>query len=122
MTVHWHPKVFHVSQRNYVTSSESAAVWVGVSANCIPGTPNAGLSKFKFRTGKTHRLRLINAGAEGIQRFTIDHHTMTVMANDFVPVRPYDTKVVTLGVSATTGSGRIMLSTLIDWSAYRRYR
>ena len=66
------------------------------------GTPNAGLAKFKFQTGKTHRLRLINAGAEGIQRFTIDNHTMTVMANDFVPIRPYDTKVVTLGVSCLT--------------------
>ena len=63
------------------------------------GTPNAGLAKFKFQTGKKHRLRLINGGAEGIQRFTIDKHTMTVMANDFVPVQPYSTDVVTLGVS-----------------------
>lgn len=62
------------------------------------GKPNAGLSKFKFQTGKTHRLRLINAGAEGIQRFTIDNHVMTVIANDFVPVQPYTTNVVTLGV------------------------
>lgn len=49
-------------------------------------TSNAGLSKFKFTTGKTHRLRLINAGAEGLQRFSIDGHTMTVIANDFVPI------------------------------------
>jgi FtsP/CotA-like multicopper oxidase with cupredoxin domain len=51
-----------------------------------PCTNNAGVSKFKFTTGKTHRLRLINAGAEGIQRFSIDGHNMTVIANDFVPV------------------------------------
>lgn len=62
-------------------------------------TPNAGISKFKFTAGKTHRLRLINAGAEGLQRFTIDNHTMTVIANDFVPVKKYQTNVVTLGVS-----------------------
>jgi len=61
--------------------------------------PNAGLSKFRFQKGKTHRLRLINAGAEGIQRFSIDGHNMTVIANDFVPVQPYTTQVVTLGVS-----------------------
>lgn len=65
-------------------------------------TPNAGISKFKFTTGKKHRLRLINAGAEGIQRFTIDGHSMTVMANDFVPVKPYTTKVVTLGIGQRT--------------------
>ncbi|KAL8417323.1 hypothetical protein RB596_007446 [Gaeumannomyces avenae] len=61
-------------------------------------TSNAGISKFKFQTGKTHRLRLINSGADGVQRFSIDQHTMTVIANDFVPIKPYDAKVVTLGV------------------------
>lgn len=49
------------------------------------------LSKFKFTSGKRHRLRLINAGAEGIQKFTLDGHNMTVIANDFVPVIPYET-------------------------------
>lgn len=51
-----------------------------------PCSSNAGVSKFKFTTGKTHRLRLINAGAEGLQRFSIDGHTLTVIANDFVPI------------------------------------
>ncbi|KAJ0327146.1 hypothetical protein COL5a_006323 [Colletotrichum fioriniae] len=57
---------------------------------------------FKFQTGKTHRLRLINSGAEGTQRFSIDGHTLTVIANDFVEVEPYDTKVVTLGIGQRT--------------------
>ncbi|KAL8829353.1 MAG: hypothetical protein Q9191_002062 [Dirinaria sp. TL-2023a] len=65
-------------------------------------TPNAGISKFKFTAGKTHRLRLINGGAEGIQRFTIDQHQMTVIANDFVPVKPYTTNMVTLGIGQRT--------------------
>ena len=65
-------------------------------------TSNAGLSKFKFQSGKKHRLRLINSGAEGIQRFTIDGLNMTVIANDFVPVVPYTTNVVTLGVGQRT--------------------
>ena len=63
---------------------------------------NAGLSKFKFQTGKVHRLRLINSGAEGIQRFTIDGHNLTVIANDFVPIQPYTTNVVTLGIGQRT--------------------
>lgn len=69
------------------------------------GTPcvdNAGLSKFQFTTGKKHRLRLINAGSEGIQKFSIDEHTLTVIANDFVPIQPYGTEIVTLGVSWPT--------------------
>lgn len=51
-------------------------------ANGPACTPNAGISKFKFTKGKKHRLRLINSSAEAIQRFSIDNHTMTVMAND----------------------------------------
>lgn len=87
-------------------------------------TPNAGISKFNFTSGKIHRLRLINAGAEALQRFTIDHHEMTIIANgtfgteiilnyqkcstnnnimtDFVPVKPYKTNVVTLGAGQRT--------------------
>jgi FtsP/CotA-like multicopper oxidase with cupredoxin domain len=59
---------------------------------------NAGISKFKFTTGKTHRLRLINAGGEGLQRFSIDGHNLTIIANDYVPIEPYTTNVVTLGI------------------------
>ena len=72
---------------------------LAVDSTCTPG---AGLSKFDFETGKTHRLRLINAGAEGIQKFSIDDHTLTVIANDFVPVEPYNTTIVTLGVGQRT--------------------
>ncbi|KAL2401892.1 oxidoreductase ptaK [Exophiala dermatitidis] len=61
-------------------------------------TPNAGLSKFGFTSGQSYRLRLINAGAEGIQRFSIDNHALTVMAYDLVPIEPYTTNVVTLGI------------------------
>ncbi|KAI9827479.1 MAG: hypothetical protein M1832_004829 [Thelocarpon impressellum] len=63
-----------------------------------PCTNDAGISKFKLTSGKTHRLRLINSGAEGIQKFSIDGHTLTVIANDFVPIEPYDTKIATIGI------------------------
>jgi hypothetical protein len=56
------------------------------AGDTTPCTDGAGISKFKFTTGKTHRLRLINAGSEGLQRFSIDGHNMTVIANDFVPI------------------------------------
>ncbi|KAK2055831.1 Cupredoxin [Colletotrichum caudatum] len=51
---------------------------------------------------KTHRLRLIKSGGEAVQRFSIDDHTLTVIANDFVKVKPYDAKVVTLGIGQRT--------------------
>ena len=64
----------------------------------VPCYSNAGIAKFSFQPGMAHRLRLVNTGAEAVQRFSIDEHEMTVIANDFTPIEPYDTKVVTLGV------------------------
>jgi FtsP/CotA-like multicopper oxidase with cupredoxin domain len=61
-------------------------------------TPNAGVSKFKFAPGKKYRLRLINTSADSTMKFTIDGHTFTVFANDFIAVKPYSTSVVTLAV------------------------
>ena len=64
----------------------------------LPCTPNAGVAKFKFQSGKKHLLRLINTGAEGNQKFSIDGHVMKVIAVDFIPIEPYTTNVVTLAV------------------------
>ena len=91
-----------------IPTSDNNLINGKTNLNCsqVPGssqcTNNAGLSKFKFQTGKTHRLRLINSGAEGAQQFSVDDHVMTVIANDFVPVQPYNTSVVTLGVGQRT--------------------
>lgn len=65
---------------------------------------NAPLAKFQFTSGKIHRLRLINTGSAGLQKFSIDNHTLTVIANDFTPVEPYDTTVVTLAVCTLVNS------------------
>lgn len=63
-----------------------------------PCTPDAAISKFRFKTGKTHLLRLINSGGATNQHFSIDGHELTVISNDFTPIEPYKTKVLTLGV------------------------
>ncbi|KIV88855.1 hypothetical protein PV10_08492 [Exophiala mesophila] len=63
---------------------------------------HAGFARFKFQAGKRHRLRLINSGADAVQRFSIDGHKMMVIENDFVAVEPYETEVVTLGVGQRT--------------------
>jgi len=67
------------------------------------GTPcvsNAGISKFQFKPGKDHLLRVVNTGSAGLQFFTIDEHEMTIISNDFIPIKPYKTNSLTLGVSA----------------------
>ncbi|KAH0551119.1 hypothetical protein GP486_007537, partial [Trichoglossum hirsutum] len=64
--------------------------------------PNAPLAQFTFTPGRTHRLRLINSGADGVQKFSIDNHVLKVIAQDFIDIQPYETNVVTLGVGQRT--------------------
>ncbi|KIX06539.1 uncharacterized protein Z518_04515 [Rhinocladiella mackenziei CBS 650.93] len=70
-------------------------------SNITDGTPctTVPYAKWEFQPGKKHLLRFINTGATAFETISIDGHTMTVIANDFVPVQPYDTEFVTLGVS-----------------------
>lgn len=83
---------------NFDCSKLNSSSYVS-GADC---TNDAGYSRFIFEAGKSHRLRLVNTGADGTQQFSIDDHEMTVIANDFVPIEPYDTNVVTLGVGQRT--------------------
>jgi FtsP/CotA-like multicopper oxidase with cupredoxin domain len=55
------------------------------------------LSTFSFTSGKTYLIRLINTSPQGIQHFSIDGHQITIIANDYVPVVPYNVTYVTLG-------------------------
>lgn len=75
----------------------------GNSTTTAKCTNDAGLAKFHFTSGKTHLLRVLNTGSQGIQKFSIDGHMMTVIATDFVPVQPYNTTVVTVAVSPSHG-------------------
>ncbi|KAF2760762.1 extracellular dihydrogeodin oxidase/laccase-like protein [Pseudovirgaria hyperparasitica] len=64
--------------------------------------PDAGFSKFRFKSGKTHLLRLINPGADGLQHFTIDDHKLTVVSVDYTPIEPFETDVVSLAPGQRT--------------------
>ena len=115
LTDYYHPQYFDLLEdvmgtnpALFTPKSDNNLINGKMNYNCslvTDGTPcrdNAGLSRFRFAPGKKHRLRLINASAEGLQKFSIDGHTLTVMANDFVPIQPYQTEIVTLGVGQRT--------------------
>ncbi|RYP44517.1 hypothetical protein DL768_009012 [Monosporascus sp. mg162] len=50
----------------------------------------------------THLLRIINGGSSGTEYFSIDEHNMTVVSMDFIPIEPYETNVIALGVGQRT--------------------
>lgn len=73
-----------------------------VTAHNLTCSSDAEYSKFRLISGNTYRLRLMNVGSQGTQRFTIDGMNVTVIAQDFVPVVPYETDVVTVGIGQRT--------------------
>jgi FtsP/CotA-like multicopper oxidase with cupredoxin domain len=72
----------------------------GLVSDGTPCVSNAGVSKFQFQPGKDHLLRVVNTGSAGLQFFTIDEHELEVITNDFIPIKPYKSNSLTLGVSA----------------------
>ncbi|KAJ5390573.1 Multicopper oxidase type 3 [Penicillium cataractarum] len=57
---------------------------------------------YRFNTsvtaGTSYRFRLVNAAIDTHFKFSIDNHTLTVMAMDFVPVEPFNTTVLSIGM------------------------
>lgn len=51
-----------------------------------------------FTSGTSYRIRLVNAAVDTHWKFMIDNHTMTVMAMDLVPIEPYNTTVLSMGM------------------------
>ncbi|KAF3023193.1 hypothetical protein E8E14_014321 [Neopestalotiopsis sp. 37M] len=51
-----------------------------------------------FEAGVRYRMRLVNAAADNHFRFMIDNHTLEVIATDFVPIVPYNTTDLSIGM------------------------
>ncbi|KAJ4288688.1 laccase, multicopper oxidase, benzenediol:oxygen oxidorectuctase [Kalmusia sp. IMI 367209] len=64
------------------------------------GADNQTGSRFEldFEPGTSYRLRLINVAIDSFWKFMIDNHTLTVIAIDLVPIVPFTTDVVSIGI------------------------
>lgn len=64
------------------------------------GVYNTGGTPFEttFVPGKRYRIRLVNTALDHFFRFMIDDHSLTVVSTDFVPIVPYETDTVGLGI------------------------
>lgn len=54
--------------------------------------------RMSFTPGKSYRLRLGNAACDTHFKFSIDHHVLTVIAADLVPIQPYTTSVLDIAI------------------------
>lgn len=63
-------------------------------------TWNSAGSHFEmsFAAGESYRLRLVNGAIDSVFKFSLDNHTMTVIAADFVPIVPYQADVISISM------------------------
>jgi len=68
------------------TSSDAACVGGGKKFETV------------FEAGKKYRIRLVNTAMDGHMEFSIDGHSLTVIATDLVPIVPYTTDSVLVSI------------------------
>lgn len=51
-----------------------------------------------FKAGKSYRLRLVNSAIDTHYKFSIDNHKLKVIAMDFVPIVPFTTDMLSVGI------------------------
>jgi FtsP/CotA-like multicopper oxidase with cupredoxin domain len=68
------------------------------------GTDSTTGSRFtmKVNQGTSYRLRLVNAAIDTHWSFSIDNHTLTVIAMDLVPIKPFTTNIVSIGMGSSS--------------------
>ncbi|KAJ5167971.1 Cupredoxin [Penicillium canariense] len=63
---------------------------------------SASQTGYRFNTsvtaGTSYRFRLVNAAVDTHFKFSMDNHTLTVMAMDLVPIEPFNTTVLSIGM------------------------
>jgi FtsP/CotA-like multicopper oxidase with cupredoxin domain len=72
----------------------------GTNVYGVDGSPSQVGSRFEksIEAGKSYLIRLVNGAIDTHFKFSIDNHTMTVIANDFVPVKPFEVETLGIGM------------------------
>jgi len=67
------------------------------------GTNSTRGSRFTMKVdqGSSYRLRLVNAAIDTHWSFMIDNHNLTVIAMDLVPIKPFTTNIVYIGMGSS---------------------
>ncbi|KAH8701344.1 Cupredoxin [Phaeosphaeriaceae sp. PMI808] len=69
-----------------------------INGTAKSATGTGAYNNVKIQSGKRYRLRLINTSVDANLLVNLDGHPFQVIATDFVPVIPYNTTYVTIGI------------------------
>lgn len=54
--------------------------------------------EIKFEAGRTYKLSIVNTAVDTQFTFWIDGHNFTIVQTDFVPIEPYKTNTMNIGI------------------------
>jgi FtsP/CotA-like multicopper oxidase with cupredoxin domain len=69
-----------------------------INGTAKSATGTGAYNKVTIQSGKRYRLRLINTSIDTNLRVNLDGHPFQVIATDFVPVTPYNTTYLQIGI------------------------
>lgn len=98
---YFHSPIFGVwfAERSMPPIPADTGLINGKNKNMSTGVGDFSL--FEFVPGKKYRMRIINVSTDQHFKFSVDEHSMTVQAADFVPVVPYTQRVLDIAVGSS---------------------
>lgn len=69
-----------------------------IYVNTVTNTTTGERFSTTFVSGQRHRIRVVNGAMDTHFKFSIDGHSMKVIANDLVPIEPFTTTVLSVGI------------------------
>ncbi|KAF2164107.1 carbohydrate-binding module family 20 [Zasmidium cellare ATCC 36951] len=94
----YYPGVYVTSSRAMHQNALAPTADNGLINGTMVSTSGGAYAQTILQAGKRHRLRLINTAVDNHFAFSLDSHTMTVISADFVPIVPYNTSWVFIGI------------------------
>ncbi|KAK4628929.1 Laccase-3 [Fulvia fulva] len=94
----YYPGIYVVSSRAMHQNALAPTADNGLINGTMVSTSGGAYAQTILKAGKKHRLRLINTAVDNHFQFSLDSHSMLVIAADFVPVVPYNASWVFIGI------------------------
>ncbi|KAL1618176.1 hypothetical protein SLS54_007417 [Diplodia seriata] len=69
-----------------------------------------------WEVGTSYRLRLVSGAIDTQFKFSVDNHTMLVIANDLVPIVPYNTTVLNIGMACSNNDNPDNIKGIVRYS------
>ncbi|KPI37805.1 Laccase-2 [Cyphellophora attinorum] len=90
--------IFQVEHAVARTGPANATNYLVNGKNIKPDLSSGEREQFKFTPGKKHLMRFVNTAVDSHFKVQLDGHKLLVIANDNVPITPYYTTEVSIGI------------------------